>query len=275
NQDGSCIQSISIILNQDPKRQVTLTHSGDVLIYDQYKINLPYADGKEQYEYIMLVKFPLSFKNLYSYSLDLFEIRKLSSVFLQVKTRIGLQILYDREGLRLYLQADGRWKDDTVGLCGTFNGNMEDDFLYESPVGVTESTPQLFGNAWKTSSACILVHDSSQMDPCDIHLQSEVCFIWTALSCEDTKEYSTCVSTCGRTCQALSVPETCSSDCVEGCACPFGTYLNSKTERCVDRNECPCYFQGIDYPPGDNVITSLGKCHCSNGVMNCDNKIGE
>lgn len=45
-------------------------------------------------------------------------------------------------------------------------------FYKRSPVGVTESTPQLFGNAWKTSSACILVHDSSQMDPCDLHLQS-------------------------------------------------------------------------------------------------------
>ncbi|XP_068004203.1 otogelin [Melanerpes formicivorus] len=310
NQDGSCIQSVSLILKQDPKRQVTLTHSGDVLVYDQYKINLPYAD-------------------------ELFEIRKLSSVFLQVKTHIGLQILYDRKGLRLYLQADGRWKDDTVGLCGTFNGNMEDDFL--SPVGVTESTPELFGNTWKTSSACVLVHDSSQMDPCDVHLQAasyaaEACSILTkelfapcypylspvayfeqcrrdtckcgqtcfcsalahyahhcrrfgvvidfrgsvpdcALSCEDTKEYSTCVSTCGRTCQALSVPETCSGDCVEGCACPSGTYLNSRTERCVQRAECPCYFQGIDYPPGENVMTSLGKCHCRDGVMNCDNNI--
>ncbi|NXM23849.1 OTOG protein, partial [Oxyruncus cristatus] len=310
NQDGSCIQSVNLILKQDPKRQVTLTHSGDVLIYDQYKINLPYAD-------------------------ELFEIRKLSSVFLQVKTHIGLQILYDREGLRLYLQVDERWKDDTTGLCGTFNGNTEDDFL--SPVGVTESTPELFGNTWKTSSACIVVHDSSQMDPCDIHLQAasyaaEACSILTkdlfapcypylspvpyfeqcrrdtckcgqtcfcsalahyahhcrrfgvvvdfrgavpecALSCEDTKEYSTCVSTCGRTCQALSVPETCSSDCVEGCACPSGMYLNSKTERCVQRNECPCYFQGIDYPPGENVMTSLGKCHCSDGVMNCDNNV--
>ncbi|NXL28378.1 OTOG protein, partial [Glaucidium brasilianum] len=310
NQDGSCIKSISLILKQDPKRQVTLTHSGDVLIYDQYKINLPYAD-------------------------ELFEIRKLSSVFLQVKTHIGLQILYDREGLRLYLQADGRWKDDTVGLCGTFNGNMEDDFL--SPVGVTESTPELFGNTWKTSLACVVVHDSSQMDPCDIHLQAasyaaEACSILTkelfapcypylspvpyfeqcrrdtckcgqicfcsalahyahhcrrfgvvidfrggvpdcALSCEDTKEYSTCISTCGRTCQALSVPETCSSDCVEGCACPSGMYLNSKTKQCVQRNECPCYFQGIDYPPGENVMTSLGKCHCRDGIMNCDNNI--
>ncbi|NXN35595.1 OTOG protein, partial [Rhinoptilus africanus] len=310
NQDGSCIQSITLILKQDPKRQVTLTHSGDVLVYDQYKINLPYAD-------------------------ELFEIRKLSSVFLQVKTHIGLQLLYDREGLRLYLQVDERWKDDTAGLCGTFNGNTEDDFL--SPVGVTESTPELFGNTWKTSSACVFVHDSSQMDPCDIHLQAasyaaEACSVLTkelfapcypylspvpyfeqcrrdtckcgqacfcsalahyahhcrrfgviidfrggvpdcALSCEDTKEYSTCVSTCGRTCQALSVPETCSSDCVEGCACPSGMYLNSKTERCVQRNECPCYFQGIDYPPGENAVTSLGKCLCRDGVMNCDNNI--
>ncbi|NXT09454.1 OTOG protein, partial [Prunella fulvescens] len=310
NQDGSCIQSVSLILKQDPKRQVTLTHSGDVLIYDQYKINLPYAD-------------------------ELFEIRKLSSVFLQVKTQIGLEILYDREGLRLYLRVDERWKDDTVGLCGTFNGNTEDDFL--SPVGVAESTPELFGNTWKTSSACVPVHDSSQVDPCDVHLQAasyaaEACSILTkdlfapcypylspvpyfeqcrrdtckcgqtcfcsalahyahhcrrfgvvidfrgavpdcALSCEDTKEYSTCVSTCGRTCQALSVPETCSSDCVEGCACPSGMYLDSKAERCVQRNECPCYFQGIDYPPGENVMTSLGKCHCRDGVMNCDNNI--
>uniref|UniRef100_H0ZEQ6 Otogelin n=1 Tax=Taeniopygia guttata TaxID=59729 RepID=H0ZEQ6_TAEGU len=309
NQDGSCIQSVSLVLMQDPKRQVTLTHSGDVLIYDQYKINLPYAD-------------------------ELFEIRKLSSVFLQVKTQIGLQILYDREGLRLYLQVDERWKDDTVGLCGTFNGNTEDDFL--SPVGVTESTPELFGNTWKTSSACVLVHDSSQVDPCDVHLQAasyaaEACSILTkdlfapcypylspvpyfeqcrrdtckcgqtcfcsalahyahhcrrfgividfrgavpdcALSCGDTKEYSTCVSTCGRTCQALSVPETCSSDCVEGCACPSGMYLDTRTERCVQRNECPCYFQGIDYPPGENAMTSLGKC-CPVGqiYINCSN----
>ncbi|NWU95954.1 OTOG protein, partial [Upupa epops] len=310
NQDVSCVQSVSLILNQNPKKQVTLTHSGDVLVYDQYKVNLPYAD-------------------------ELFEIRKLSSVFLQVKTRIGLQILYDREGLRLYLQVDGRWKDDTVGLCGTFNGNMEDDFL--SPVGVTESTPELFGNTWKTSSSCVLMHESSQMDPCDIHLQAasyaveacsilmkelfapcypylspvayfeqcrrdtckcgQICFCSAlahyahrcrrfgvvidfrrsvpecALPCEDTKEYSTCVSTCGRTCQALSVPDTCSSDCVEGCACPSGMYLNSKTERCVQRNECPCYFQGIDYPPEENVMTSVGKCHCKDGVMNCDDNV--
>nr|XP_060610964.1 otogelin [Anolis sagrei ordinatus] len=307
NQDGACIQSISLILNHDSKRQVTLTRSGDVLVYDQYKVNLPYID-------------------------DSFEIKKLSSVFLQVKSSIGLQIFYDQDGLRLYLEADARWKDDTIGLCGTFNGNTQDDFL--SPVGVPESTPSLFGNSWKTSSACTPVHDSSPMDPCDVHLQAatyatEACSIITkelfapcfyylsplpyfeqcrrdtckcgqacvcsalshyahlcqrfgvlidfrsnvpecALSCEDTKEYSTCASTCSRTCQAFSAPEVCTDDCVEGCTCPSGMYLNIKTDRCVQQHECPCYFQGIDYPPGENIITSLGKCHCSDGIMSCE-----
>ncbi|KAJ1177086.1 hypothetical protein NDU88_002349 [Pleurodeles waltl] len=307
NQDGSCIQSVSLILNQDARKQVTLTHLGDVLVYDHYKVNLPYSD-------------------------DLFEIRQLSSVFMQVKTQTGLQIQYDREGLRIYLRVDGHWKDDTVGLCGTFNGNIQDDFL--SPVGVPESTPELFGNAWKTSSVCSPDHFPSPLDPCDVHLQSvsyatEGCSIITkelfapchsyvspvsyyeqcrrdtckcgqtclcsalahyahqcrrygvvvdfrsqvtdcALSCENSKEYSTCVDTCAQTCQTLSVSETCNGDCVEGCACRPGMYLNSKSDQCVERNECPCYFQGIDYPPGESIITSLGKCSCKGGIMNCE-----
>uniref|UniRef100_A0A8C7E3R6 Otogelin n=1 Tax=Naja naja TaxID=35670 RepID=A0A8C7E3R6_NAJNA len=298
NHDGTCIQSISLIFSQDFRRQVTLTHSGDVLVHDQYKVNLPYID-------------------------DSFEIRKLSSVFLQIKSYIGLQILYDWKGLRLYLEADAQWKDDTIGLCGTFNGNTQDDFL--SPVGVPETTPQLFGNSWKISSSCSPGYDSSSIDPCDIHLQAaayatEACSIITkelfapcytylsplpyfeqcrrdtckcgqicmcsalshyahlchrfgveinfrrsvpecALSCEDTKEYSTCVSTCGRSCRAFSMPEACDGDCVEGCTCPSGMYLNIKTDRCVPQNECPCYFHGIDYPPGENIITSFGKCN--------------
>ncbi|OWK17878.1 OTOG, partial [Cervus elaphus hippelaphus] len=99
-----------------------------------------------------------------------FEIRRLSSVFLRVRTNVGVRVLYDREGLRLYLQVDQRWVEDTVGLCGTFNGNTQDDFL--SPVGVPESTPQLFGNSWKTLSACSPLVSGSPLDPCDVHLQA-------------------------------------------------------------------------------------------------------
>ncbi|XP_010828966.1 PREDICTED: otogelin [Bison bison bison] len=316
NQDGVCVQSVSVILHQDPRRQVTLTQAGDVLLFDQYKVTPPYTD-------------------------DAFEIRRLSSVFLRVRTNVGVRVLYDREGLRLYLQVDQRWVEDTVGLCGTFNGNTQDDFL--SPVGVPESTPQLFGNSWKTLSACSPLVSGSRLDPCDVHLQAasfalqacsvlmgelfapcsaylspvpyfeqcrrdacrcgQPCLCATlahyahlcqrhglpvdfrarlpgcALSCEATKEYSPCVAPCGQTCQDLAGPEACGVDggsdlsgdeCVEGCACPPDTYLDTQADLCVPRNQCSCHFQGMDYPPGDSDVPTLGHCHCKDGVMSCD-----
>ncbi|KAI4580846.1 hypothetical protein MJG53_010388 [Ovis ammon polii x Ovis aries] len=316
NQDGVCVQSVSVILHQDPRRQVTLTQAGDVLLFDQYKVTPPYTD-------------------------DAFEIRRLSSVFLRVRTNVGVRVLYDREGLRLYLQVDQRWVEDTVGLCGTFNGNTQDDFL--SPVGVPESTPQLFGNSWKTLSACSPLVSGSPLDPCDVHPQAasfalQACSVLTgelfapcsaylspvpyfeqcrrdacrcgqpclcatlahyahlcqrhglpidfrarlpscALSCEATKEYSPCVAPCGQTCQDLAGPEACGvhggsdlsgDECVEGCACPPDTYLDTQADLCVPRNQCSCHFQGMDYPPGDSDIPTLGHCHCKDGVMSCD-----
>ncbi|XP_042547668.1 otogelin [Dipodomys spectabilis] len=319
NQDGACVQSVSVILHQDPRRQVTLTQAGDILLFDQYKITPPYTD-------------------------DAFEIRKLSSVFLRVRTNVGVRVLYDREGLRLYLQVDQRWVEDTVGLCGTFNGNTQDDFL--SPVGVPENTPQLFGNSWKTLSACSPLAPGSLLDPCDMHLQAasyalQSCSVLTgelfapcsaylspvpyfeqcrrdacrcgqpclcatlahyarlcqrhglpvdfrahlpacALSCEATKEYSPCVAPCGQTCQDLASPEPCRVDggdsfnrdeCVEGCTCPPDMYLDMKADLCVPRNKCSCHFQGVDYPPGDSDIPSLGHCHCKDGVMSCDSRV--
>lgn len=39
-------------------------------------------------------------------------------------------------------------------------------------MGVPESTPQLFGNSWKTLSACSPLASGSVLDPCDVHLQA-------------------------------------------------------------------------------------------------------
>lgn len=61
-----------------------------------------------------------------------------------------------------------------------------------------------------------------------------------ALSCEATKEYSPCVAPCGQTCQHLAGPEACGGglsedECVEGCACPPHTYLDTQADLCVPR----------------------------------------
>ncbi|MGH0122627.1 UNVERIFIED_CONTAM: hypothetical protein FKN15_029056 [Acipenser sinensis] len=105
NLDGACIQSVNIIVDEDPMKQITVNNIGEVYVSNLYRITPPYSD-------------------------TVFQIHELSSMFLQVKTEDGLRLQYNWKELRLYLQVDESWKEDTVGLCGTFNGNIQDDFLF-------------------------------------------------------------------------------------------------------------------------------------------------
>uniref|UniRef100_A0A8B9HR24 Otogelin n=1 Tax=Astyanax mexicanus TaxID=7994 RepID=A0A8B9HR24_ASTMX len=295
NLDGACIQSVNVVLNEDPRTEVTLSHSGEVFMASQFRISLPYSD-------------------------DVFQIQELSSLFVQVKTSQGLLLQYNWREFRLYLQLGELWRDDTVGLCGTFNGNIQDDFL--APSGMIESTPQLFGNAWRVSSACVPRPSLPQLDPCDTHQQAasyavekcevlmqevfavchehvspvgfqlqcraDVCKCGTpclcsalahyartcrkhnviiefrshvpecSVACPATMEYGLCVSSCQRRCLSFSMPQSCGDECEEGCVCPQGTYYSTHTHSCVKRNECPCSFLGTDYSPGDVIMTSSG-----------------
>nr|XP_020443987.1 otogelin-like [Monopterus albus] len=304
NLDGACIQSVTLVIDEDPKTEITLSHFGEVFKAGQYRISLPYSD-------------------------DIFHVQELSSMFLQVKTAFGLRLQYCWKEFRLYLQADELWKDDTVGLCGTFNGNIQDDFL--SPSGMIESTPQLFGNTWRVSSSCSPTLSSPPLDPCDTHQQavayaSEKCDVLNqdlfsacheylsptpfhqqcrsstckcgtpclcsalahyarhcrrfsiiidfrsqipdcVLTCPATMLYGTCVSSCQRRCSALSIPQHCEEECEEGCVCPQGSFYNHRTQTCVHRSECPCSFLGADYEPGDVIMTSAGVQLCLNGKL--------
>uniref|UniRef100_A0A3B3VYR0 Otogelin n=1 Tax=Poecilia latipinna TaxID=48699 RepID=A0A3B3VYR0_9TELE len=288
NLDGACIQSVNLVIDEDPRTEITLSHVGEVFMA------------------------------------DIFHIQELSSMFLQVRTAFGLHLQYSWTEFRLYLQADETWKDDTVGLCGTFNGNTQDDFL--SPSGMIESTPHLFGNAWKVSSACSLSLSSPPLDPCDTHQQavtyaSEMCDVLNqdlfaacheylsptpfhlqcradtcrcgtpclcsalahyarhcrrfsfiidfrahvsdcAVTCPATMQYGTCVSACQRRCSSLSVPQHCGGDCEEGCVCPQGSFYNHRTHT-------------SDYEPGDVILTSAGVQLCPPGQLHLNCSDGE
>uniref|UniRef100_A0A673IFZ6 Otogelin-like n=1 Tax=Sinocyclocheilus rhinocerous TaxID=307959 RepID=A0A673IFZ6_9TELE len=295
NLDGACIQSVNLMVDEDPHTEITMSHSGEVFLASQFRISLPYSD-------------------------DVLQIQELSSMFVQVKSSQGLRLQYNWREFRLYLQLEKQWRDDTVGLCGTFNGNIQDDFL--APSGMIESTPYLFGNAWRVSSACVPRPILPQLDPCDTHQQAAtyavekcdvlmqevfsacheyvspvgfqlqcradvckcgapcLCSILAhyartcrrhgviiefrshlpecAITCPSTMEYGVCVSSCQRRCLFLSLPQLCGDECEEGCVCPEGTYFNMHTHTCVPRSECPCSFLGADYSPGDVVMTSSG-----------------
>ncbi|XP_054627590.1 otogelin isoform X1 [Dunckerocampus dactyliophorus] len=304
NLDGACIQSINLVIDEDPKTEITLSHIGEVFMAGRYRISLPYSD-------------------------DIFQIQELTSMFLQVKTTFGLRLQYSWKEFRLYLQANALWKDNTVGLCGTFNGNIQDDFL--SPAGMIESTPLLFGNAWRVSSACTFSLTTPLLEPCDTHQQavayaSEMCAILNqdlfspcheyispvpfhqqcrsdtckcgtacfcsavahyarhcrrfsviidfrshirdcAVTCPSTMQYGVCVSSCQRRCSALSSSQHCEEECEEGCVCPMELFYNEQTHTCVHRSECPCAFLGADYEPGDVIMTSAGVQLCVDGTF--------
>lgn len=61
---------------------------------------------------------------------DAVMVQKLTSVFTQLKTGIGFRLRYDGRGGRVYVQLDSQWRGQTLGLCGTYNGNLRDDFLW-------------------------------------------------------------------------------------------------------------------------------------------------
>ncbi|XP_075456632.1 otogelin-like protein isoform X2 [Ascaphus truei] len=302
NFDHACIQSITLVFDEDMNKQVTVLRGGEVQIGPNQGLTL---NGD-------------------------IEIRNLSSMFVQVKTTFGIRIQFSKAGDRLYIQASSSWKRRMRGLCGTFNGNLRDDFL--SPAGMIEGTPQLHANAWKISSACLTPVNIPIVDPCDINLQNvgyashcdvmnqelfapchayvspglyyqlcrfDACKCGSSCLCNSLAHYAyicskhgviinfryqvsycgvicrygmlyhQCSSYCGRSCSSLSSGEVCSDECIEGCNCPEGKYFEESINFCVAIYSCRCQYKGRIYHPGEIILRQSGSCQCLNGTMRC------
>jgi len=99
--------------------------------------------------------------------------------------------------------------------------------------------------------------------------------------------YSECISSCPRTCSNVySVSaSSCDSDrCYPGCQCPSDTFLSSIHEDdityygrptvsliCVPVDECPCRYQGRQYPPGSVVEVNCNTWYAP--VVTSDNDV--
>ncbi|KAL7982573.1 hypothetical protein Chor_010171, partial [Crotalus horridus] len=195
--DYDCIQSLTLIFEDDLSKQVTLFRGGEI----QYS---SFSQGFTLNGYI--------------------EVQNMSSLFVQLKTTFGLKIQFAKDGKRVYIQLSAEWKSRTMGLCGTYNGNLRDDFL--SPSGMIEGTPQLHANAWKISSACHIPVNIPVVDPCNINQQN-------AIVCRSGMLYHPCSSFCEHSCSSLSLLDACDNDCAEGCNCPEGKYFEESINFCV------------------------------------------
>ncbi|KAM6137254.1 LOW QUALITY PROTEIN: otogelin-like protein [Pterocles gutturalis] len=302
NFDHTCIESITLVLEDDVSKQVTLTRYGQVQSGPNQAFNLNGA----------------------------IEIQNISSLFTQLKTSFGLKILFAKDGERIYVQVEVSWKKRTLGLCGTYNGNLRDDFL--SPAGMIEGTPQLHANAWKVSSACSVPINIPVADPCNINQQNAgyashcdiinqevfapchayispglyyqqcrfdackcgssclcnalahyayICgkhgvivdfrshISYCAVMCHSGMLYHQCSSFCKHSCASLSMANICGDDCAEGCNCPDGKYFEESVNFCVPISACHCHYKGKALQPGEILPTSRGSCQCLNGTVKC------
>ncbi|XP_062348494.1 otogelin-like protein [Cinclus cinclus] len=302
NFDHACIESVTLVLEDDVRKQVTLTRYGQVQTVPNQVFNLNGA----------------------------IEIQNISSFFVQLKTSFGLKILFAKDGERIYVQVDVRWKRRTLGLCGTYNGNLRDDFL--SPAGMIEGTPQLHANAWKVSSACSMPINIPVVDPCNVNQQNagyashcdiinqdvfapchayispglyyQLCRFdackcgssclcnalahyayvcgkhgviidfrshvsYCAVMCHSGMLYHQCSSFCKHSCASLSMANICADDCAEGCNCPDGKYFEESVNFCVSISGCHCHYKGKALQPGEILSTPTGSCQCLNGTVKC------
>ena len=82
---------------------------------------------------------------------------------------------------------------------------------------------------------------------CSTHLQrtNNSYYLFTAFSCSAGSHYETCVLPCTSPCPGLHDALTCTTTCVEGCACDKDYYNNGTG--CVPADQCSCYYKGQTY----------------------------
>lgn len=66
--------------------------------------------------------------------------------YIILETGFGLRIGVDGEN-RMFLQVDERYRFELCGLCGTYSGQQDDDFVTPDGINVTEALE--FGDSWK------------------------------------------------------------------------------------------------------------------------------
>uniref|UniRef100_A0A2C9M9G4 Hemocytin n=1 Tax=Biomphalaria glabrata TaxID=6526 RepID=A0A2C9M9G4_BIOGL len=90
------------------------------------------------------------------------------------------------------------------------------------------------------------------------------------LQCPAGQQYTVCARPCERTCRDIAENKDpdCDTKCVEGCNCLTGQTLNDQGQ-CVPIADCPCIFNGKQYPSGYTTVLGSEICVCENAKFVC------
>ncbi|KAF4518668.1 hypothetical protein B566_EDAN002702 [Ephemera danica] len=87
------------------------------------------------------------------------------------------------------------------------------------------------------------------------------------ITCPANEFHRGCADSCKVTCRARSMGETCTSKCVEGCACSASMARNDKG-KCVPLENCPCYVDGVEIEDGFQRMNSTARAQNNSGNVN-------
>lgn len=96
-------------------------------------------------------------------------IRPASSEIVLVEFDDGVRIWFD-SGSRLAVDVPASYRGQTVGLCGTFTDNADDDFM--TPENDHEATVLPFVDKWRVEEACDLLDETQhELSPCEANIE--------------------------------------------------------------------------------------------------------
>nr|XP_012788811.1 unnamed protein product [Sorex araneus] len=234
-QSGTCLSSVTLALNSS-------------VSVSKHVFN---SDGTVTNDKII---------NQHHYYSDEVQISKISSSYFQVETysHVKMQIQTDPV-MQLYVSMPPNQFTDTVGLCGSYNNRVEDDFM--SSQNILEKTSQAFASSWEmmpcpkgTPSSCISIEKGNYVKACaekKTHISE-----WRSgrceLSCPSGLVFKYNVKACNSSCRSLSERDrSCDLDDVpvDGCTCADGMYRNNEGN-CVPKSQCDCYLNDEVMQPG-------------------------
>ncbi|XP_059832336.1 mucin-5AC-like [Hypanus sabinus] len=107
-----------------------------------------------------------------------YEVRHLG-IYLVLEAKNGLILLWDKK-TSLTIKMSHSFKHTICGLCGNYDGNVQNDFTTRSQLVVANVDE--FGNSWKVSPACANVKVNE--DPCSINIYRDA---WAQKQCSILK----------------------------------------------------------------------------------------
>uniref|UniRef100_A0A8C5G2Y6 Zonadhesin-like n=1 Tax=Gouania willdenowi TaxID=441366 RepID=A0A8C5G2Y6_GOUWI len=98
--------------------------------------------------------------------------------YIILEATFGLRMMIDGEN-RLFLQVDERLKYELCGLCGTYSGHQDDDFVTPGGQNVTDSFE--FGDSWRVAdnTECVIHPDDPRL--CDNAENNEAYYACSSL----------------------------------------------------------------------------------------------